>query len=73
MFFTKYSRQVTDLKEIEIDLNKRISNLRKILDQPAVKDESDVHKRATDLSKILIARWQKLRKKGKTVVKTVSR
>jgi hypothetical protein len=51
-------------------VNDRIAALRKALEDPTVTQEVEVKRRSGEASRLLIARWQKLRKKGKTVVKT---
>lgn len=50
-------------------LNARIAALRKILDDPCVAQEAETKRRSSEANRLLIARWQKLRKKGKPAVK----
>jgi hypothetical protein len=61
--------QVEDLREEELRLNDRIAALRKTLEDPAVAQEAEAKRRSGEASRLLLARWQKLRKKGKTVLK----
>ena len=58
------------MKAEEKELNERIVNLRKILAHPKVIQESEVKRKTSEVNRSLISRWQKLRKKVKSAVRT---